>query len=160
MNKPSPEAQTNQAAPTIGATVRELWHTTCVWFTALVLVILLLRAILSESFSMVGVPLLQFFLLLPFSFLTALAGLVRRSAALSTVARCLLHPLLCLGGFYLFLYLPYQIETAPSGADILMILFLVALVYAIGAGIYALCTRKKRRKKIDDTPYVSQFTKK
>ena len=43
--------------------------------------------------------------------------------------------------------------------QVLIILLLVLLLYVIGVGIYAVVTAKTRQKKIDDTPYESQFRK-
>jgi uncharacterized membrane protein len=65
-----------------------------------------------------------------------------------------------LGGFYLFCYLPYQVRTKPSGMQVLMLLLAVLLLYAIVAAIYAAVTAKTRQKRVDETPYQSQFGKK
>lgn len=152
-NKTPPVNNTSSGAPSVA---RALWQRTCVLFTIFSLSLMLLSAILWQSVTEVYVSVIQFLLLLPFALLVALAGMARRSA-LPTGAKVALHPILSLGGFYLCVYLPYQLEKSPSGAQVLMILLLVALVYGIAMGIVALCTAGKRQKAIDETPYVSQF---
>ena len=88
-----------------------------------------------------------------------LAAWVRRSDKLSTGAKVGLHALATLGGFYLFCYLPYQVRTKPAGMQVLIILLLVAILYAVAMGIYAAITAKTRQRQVNDTPYESQFRK-
>ena len=102
---------------------------------------------------------LRFFLLLPFGFTLTLAARVRRSDKLTAGAKVGLHALATLGGFYVFCYLPYQVRSKPSGMQALIILLLVAVLYAAVMGIYAAATAKSRQSRIDDTPYESQYRK-
>ena len=154
------EKDTAESAVTSLPTVslpRALWQGTCVRYTLLCLCLLLVSAIMADSLTVTYVDTVRFFLLLPFALCLTLATHVRRSDKLSGGAKGVLHPLLSLGGFYLACYLPYQISTKPSGSQVLMILLLAAVLYGLGMGIFALVTRKSRQKKLDDTPYVSQF---
>ncbi len=143
--------------PSLLAPVKALWLGTCARYTVLTLVALLVNALISESLTKTYVDTIHFFLFLPFSLCLTLAALVRRSDKLSKGWRVLLHPLLFFGGFYLCLYLPYQIETRPTGGQVLIILTLVLLLYATAMGIYLLATSKQRRKKEEETPYKSLF---
>ena len=156
MNKPTPDAKNNQA-PSL---LRELWLGTCSRYTVLCLCLLIISAIASASLTVTYVDTLRFFLLLPFALCITLAARIRRADKLSTAAKCTLHPLLFLGGFYLCCYLPFQISTKPSGGQILLILCLAVLLYGVGMLILWLATRKHRQNVIDSTPYVSQFGKK
>ena len=137
--------------------LRSLWLSTCARFTVLCLLLLLISAIMADSLTTTYVDTVRFFLLLPFGFCLTVAARVRRSDKLSVGAKCGLHPLASLGGFYLCCYLPYQISTKPSGSQVLIVLLFVAILYGIGMGIYALVTRSSRHKKLEDSPYVSQF---
>ncbi len=160
MNKRSPQAQNNETSPAPRSRLLDLWLGTCARYTVITLLALLISAILHDSMTHTYVDAGRFFLFLPFSCALTLAAWVRRSSALSGGARLALHPALALGGFYLCLYLPYQIETKPSGQQILLILLLAAIVYLTVMGVYLLCTRRSRQKSINDTPYTSQFGKK
>lgn len=160
MNKRPPKAQNIQTEPTtlpLADCLRSLWRGTCAWFTVLCTVLLLISLALSDSLI---IEPSRFLLLLPFSFLLAAAALVRRAKRLPVAARCILHPILALGGFYLCCYLPYQINAKPSGSQIFLVLLLVAILYGVGMGIYLGVTYALNRKKDDSADYVSQFGKK
>ncbi len=160
MNNRPADAQNNSVSSSAPRWLRDLWLGACARYTVLALLMLLLNAILHDSLTETYVDTLRFFLLLPFSAMLTVAALVRRSERLSGRVRLLLHPLVTLGGFYLCLYLPYQIETKPSGQQVLLIVLLAIILYALVMGIYLLCTRRSRQKSIDNTPYVSQFNRK
>jgi hypothetical protein len=90
----------------------------------------------------------------------ALATNLRRTDKLKAGAKCVLHPLLTMGGFYLFGYLPFQLRSKPSGQQILLMLILAILVYGLIMGVVCLVSRAQRRKQLEDTPYVSQYNRK
>lgn len=155
MNKKAPEAH-NTNAPSL---LRSLWLGTCARYTLLCLILLVTSSIAADSLTLTYVDSVRFFLLLPFGLCLTLAAMTRRSATLSTGAKCALHPLITLGGFYVFCYLPYQLRTKPSGMQILIILLLVIILYATVMAIYAAAVSKRNRKKAEETPYESQFSK-
>ena len=163
MNKPAREAQNTKVEAVDSsdprATLRALWLGTCARYTVLCLIMLVTSAIASDSLTVTYVDTVRFFLLLPFGLCLTLAATVRRSDKLSALAKVGLHALSTLGGFYLFCYLPYQVRTKPTGMQVLIILLLVVVLYAAVMGIYAAVTAGARQKKIDDTPYESQFRK-
>ena len=160
MNKPAPAAQnTVTETGTPGAIIRNLWLGTCARYTVLCLILLITSAIASDSLTVTYVDTVRFFLLLPFGLTLTLAAKARTSATLSAGVKLGLHALATLGGFYLFCYLPYQVRTKPSGMQVLIILLLVLILYVIGAGVYAIVSATAGQKKIDDTPYESQFRK-
>ena len=158
MNKRSPEAQNKQTPPPAKSSLPQaLGLGTCARYTVLALVILFFGVITSDSLSVAYVDTVSFFLLLPLGFCLTLATEVRKTDKLTPVAKCLLHPLLVLGGGYLCFYLPFQVRTKPSGSQALMMILLGAILYAAVMTVVLLVSRRSRRKKIDDTPYVSQF---
>ena len=157
MHKPSPEVQNKQTSTTLG---KRLWLGTCVRYTVLALLTLLFSALLSDSVTATYVDTLRFFLLFPFGFCLTVATLVRQAESWSTALRCALHPLLVLGGGYLCFYLPYQARTKPSGSQALMMVLLGVVLYATVMGIILLITRKQRREKQEQIPYVSQYRQK
>lgn len=162
MNKRPSPTQNKREAESAASLPRELWLGSCARFTVLCLILLpisLLVALAAESLNAAYIDPLRFLLLLPFAFCLTLAARTRRSRTLSTGAKCALHPLLVLGGFYLCGYLPFQISSKPSGQQILLILLLAALVYGLFMGIFCLITRGIRRREIDETPYVSQYNR-
>ena len=155
MNKPASEAHNTNAL----TLVKDLWLGTCARYTVLCLILLVTSAIASDSLTVTYVDTVRFFLLLPFGISLTLAAWVRRSDKLTTGAKVGLHALATLGGFYLFCYLPYQVRTKPAGMQVLIILLLVVILYAVAMGIYAAVTAKTRQRQVDDTPYESQFRK-
>ena len=160
MNKPTREVQnTTIGEATPKACLKSLWLGTCSRFTLLCLFMLVTSAIASDSLTITYVDTVRFFLLLPFGLCLTLAAWVRRSPRPSSGAKVGLHALATLGGFYLFCYLPYQVRTKPSGMQILIILLLAVILYALIMGVYAAVTAKSRQRKRDDVPYESQFRK-
>ena len=158
MNKPAPEAQNKQATP--ASTLMGLWLGTCARYTVLCLILMLISAVTATEQNPPYIDTLRFFLILPFAFCVTVAARIRNADKLSTGAKYVLHPITVLGGFYLFCYLPFQVSTKPSGQQVLLILLLAAVVYGIFMGIFCLIRSGSRRKKVEDTPYVSQFGKK
>lgn len=137
-----------------------LWQGTCTRYTVLCLLLLVTSAIFSGSLTVTYVDTVRFFLLLPFALCLTLANRVRHSPRLSLAPKVGLHVLSVLGGFYLFCYLPYQIRTSPHGMQILLILLLAILLYGLVMGVVLALSAVTRRRKQEQTPYESQFSKK
>ena len=132
---------------------------TCIWFTVLslcILLVTLLSSTIDDTSSSAYLRVSRFLLLLPFAFCAALAGEVRRSA-LPAATRGILHPLISLSGFILFVYLPVNLEQAHTPAKTLLWILAILAVYLVGFFIYLGVRRVRNRKKAADTPYQSQF---
>ena len=157
MNQPHTDARKSPAAATPAEILQGVWLGTCARYTVLCLLLLLVSAIVSDSLTVTYIEPIRFFLLLPFAGFLKLATMTRKAASLATGAKCALHPLLVMGGFYLCCYLPFQVASNPSGQQVLLLLLLAALVYALFMGIFLLITHSLGRKKKADTPYVSQY---
>lgn len=160
MNKRPSNTQNKNENPS--SLLRDLWLGSCARYTVLCMLLLpvsFLVSLASESVNAAYIDPLRFLLLLPFAFCLTLAARTRRAGSLSTAAKCTLHPILVLGGFYVFGYLPFQIASKPSGQQILLILLLAALVYGLFMGVVCLISRSARRKQVEDTPYVSQYAR-
>lgn len=155
MNKSSREAQNNQTPASTVA--KEIWLGTCARYAVLTLVILFFGMLTSDSLSVTYVDTVSFFLLLPLGLCLTLATRLRKTNALRTVAKYILHPLLVLGGGYLCFYLPYQIRNKPTGSQTLIMILLGVILYIAVMSVVLLVSHKARQKKIDDTPYVSQY---
>ena len=159
MNKRAPKVQNNPADESgtkLRTLLRDLWFGSCARLTVLCAALLLLCPIIGQP----GPEWYRFLLIYPFALFLAGAAAVRRAGQMTTVTKCILHPVLTLGGFYLCCYLPYQLTTKPSGAQVLLVLLLVGVLYAVVMGIYLAVTSALRRKKGDAVEYVSQFGKK
>lgn len=138
------------------AALRGFWLDTAARYTVLVLLSLGVNALMSRSLTGTYMDTLRFLLLLPFA--AALTGGARiRHASLSGGAKLALHALCVLGGFYLSVYLPYQLTVRPTGQQILLLLMLVLVIYVITVVIYIVARGSARQKRVDETPYVSQF---
>jgi amino acid transporter len=155
MNKPAQEAQNNQKLAS--SPVKEIWLGTCARYTVLTLLILFFGMITSESLTVTYVDTVSFFLLLPLGFCFTLATRLRKADRISATTKCILHPLLVLGGGYFCFYLPYQVRSKPSGGQALIMILLGVILYVAVMAVVLLVSRKARQKKIDNTPYVSQY---
>ena len=161
MNKRPLDTHNKQESPLPAPSLpRELWTGTCIRYTLLCLLLLFISACTFDAETPTYVDPLRFFLLLPFACLLTVAAKTRRSDKLTTGVKCILHPILSLGGFYICCYLPFQVSTKPSGAQVLLMLLLAALVYGLIMTAVCLITASHRRKQTEETPYVSQYTKK
>jgi uncharacterized membrane protein len=160
MNKRPAEPPKQTPETTRPSPLRELWLASCARYTVLCMLLLLISAIVSDSLTVTYVDTVRFVLLLPFAVCLALATNLRRTDKLKAGAKCVLHPLLTMGGFYLFGYLPFQLRSKPSGQQILLMLILAILVYGLIMGVVCLVSRAQRRKQLEDTPYVSQYNRK
>ena len=125
----------------------------CCWFTALCLFLLLLNATVWQTN---GVPPLRYLLLFPLGLCASAAGMVRASACPRSV-RYTLHPVLVVGGIYLFALLPYQISSDAPAATVLIMVFLILALYGAAVGIAALILRKKATAAVEKQDYQSQF---
>ena len=160
MNKRAPNAQNNRAdgfENMVAGFMKDLWMGSCVRFTILCLALLLLSFMMEDSLTVAPS---RFLLLFPFAIFLKGAAWTRRTAQLTTVMKCILHPVLTLGGFYLCCYLPYQVSAKPSGAQVFLVLLVVGILYAIVMGIYLAVAYALRGKKNEKAEYVSQFGKK
>ena len=157
MNKSSPEAQNNQTPASTVA--KEIWLGTCARYAVLTLLVLFFGMISADSLTVTYVDTVSFFLLLPLGFCLTLATRLRKTDMLNTTAKCILHPLLVLGGGYLCFYLPYQVRSKPSGSQTLIMVLLGVILYLTVMAVVLLISRKARQKKIENTPYVNQYDK-
>lgn len=134
-------------------TGKYLWNGTCRYFT-LFCVILLILAFFNVFGS--SVPPIRFLLLLPMAATVASANAIFSLTDWSAGVRHVLHMILCLLGFYLFVCLPVQIS---SGGSTFVMFVLAILLYAIGLAVYLIVGHARKNKKTESVPYESQFTK-
>ncbi len=128
----------------------------CLWYTGISLFILLIN-VFSSTNEGTYVDAKRFLLFFPLALALAAAGVVRETETLPTWARVILHPLLSIGGVYLCFFLPYQVQQGANPGRGAALILITAMGYGIVALILFLCSRKAAQKKIDSTPYESQF---
>jgi hypothetical protein len=152
-------AAKSQTQPDVKARIVSELKNTCVWFTVLSLCILLITLISSavdETSSAAYLRATRFLLLLPFALCATLAGDVRRSS-LPAVVRGILHPVLSLGGFILFIYLPVNLSQGHTSMQTLLWILAILVIYLVGFLVYIGISHAKRSKKGNSAPYQSQF---
>ena len=136
-----------------------LLNGTCRYFT-LFCVLLLILAFFdvfgSPDSAPASVPPIRFLLLLPLAATVAAANAMYRFTAWSGTLRHVVHMVLCLLGFYLFVCLPVQLL---SGGSVFVMFAFACLLYIIGLVVYVIVKRKKDRKQAKDVPYQNQFIK-
>ncbi len=104
-----------------------LFTGTCVWFTVLSVIFIVIRAIASGIDGAI-LEVSSFLLLLPCGLLLSSAGLIYRHSPLATWLRFLLHWLLTLTAFFCFLWLP---SGDRSGVKNLLAIAFFTLAYVI-----------------------------
>lgn len=131
---------------------------TCMWFTVMFLLLTCVGAVTTGSFDMNYIHTVRYILLIPYALLLTLAGMARTSS-LPGPARGVLHFVCAVGGFWLCVYLPYQLEVKPLPRNILIIMLLVSILWFIGFFIRLGVVRRRQRRAVEDQPYESQFKK-
>lgn len=152
---------TNQAPQTLAEAFpipARLIRGTCFWFTIMFLILLCVGAVTTGSFDMNYIHTIRYLLLIPYAFCLTLAGMVRTSP-LPGPARGILHAVCSVGGFWLCVYLPYQLEAKPLARNTLIIMTLVLILWLIGFFIRLGIVRRRDRRAIEDKPYENQFKK-
>lgn len=120
--------------------IKRIFSGTCLWFTLLAVSLMLIRLIADgDSDGILEIP--RFLLLLPCGLFLAAAGTVYRHTALAAWVRLLLHYLLSMLAFFLFLWLPAGGHTAVK--NLLAIVFFTLIYVAVFAVV--LLTRKRIR---------------
>lgn len=98
----------------------------CVYYAAASLILLVAKLILDgDAGAIISVG--NFLLLFPFGLSISVAQLIYRLPSLPRWGRMLLHYLISLTAFLLFLWLPSKAQTSPSST--LVALFLLSLLY-------------------------------
>lgn len=148
----------HQPAETPAATLaRTLLTRTCIYFTVLFLIFCAVAAV-SGNLDRQVFDQISFLLYIPFSFCLSLAAEARRSS-LPTAGKAVLHYAATVGGFWLFVFLRYQLVARPQAKWVLMIMLLVSVLWLIAFFIWLGVTRKQHRRAVEDKPYVNQFKK-
>lgn len=120
--------------------IKQIFSGTCLWFTLLAVGLMLIRLIADgNGDGIIEIP--RFLLLLPCGLFLAAAGTVYRHTALAAWVRLLLHYLLSMLAFFLFLWLPAGGHTAVK--NLLAIVFFSLIYVAVFAVV--LLTRKRIR---------------
>lgn len=119
---------------------------TCVWFTLLSVVLMVIRAI-TDGIDGGIIEISRFLLLLPCGLFLAGAGIVLRHTSLSRWLRMLLHYLLTTLAFFLFLWLP---GGSHSGVQNLLALVFFTVGYALVCGVVRLTRHRYRNIREED----------
>ncbi len=108
-------------------TLVKKWLTdTCIWFTVITLILMIIPVILGSSLE--SKPYVkQFLFILPFSLSFSAAQMLLRAKPLSSSAKRVLHYLITLLAFYLFLWLPAK--SISGFTAVLIALFLLSILY-------------------------------
>lgn len=126
--------------------IRQLIGGTCQWFTLLAVGLMLIRLIVEGNGDGI-IEITRFLLLLPCGLFWTAAGVVYRHTALAGWLRLLLHYLLTVLAFFLFLWLPTGTHT---GVKNLLAIVFSSLIYAIVFAIVLLTRRRIRGIREED----------
>lgn len=127
MRKPATQPTSTSALQT----VMRIFQNACCIFAGCSLALILIQWAISGSIDDAIIAVESFLLLYPLSLGISAANIARRSQGLSRAAKCILHPVLCLGGIFLA-YLPYMTKNAFPAGTVMVHLFAFAVAYGIG----------------------------
>ena len=119
---------------------KQLFTGTCVYYSVFSLVLLVVSIIFKGGVENVGIGVLNVLLLFPFSFALSGAEFLRKSTKLSGAVRMLLHYLILVAAFLLFLWLPSNM-TKNLGNGLLMICLVTAVYWLV----YLICRLTVKR---------------
>ncbi len=121
------------------ALVKKWLTDTCVWFTVITLILMIIPLILKRKFD--DIPnVKQFLFLLPFAMSFSAAQMLLKAKSLSATAKRGLHYIITLLAFFFFLWLPAN--TVSGATAVLIALFLLSLLYWL---IYLIALLTKKR---------------
>lgn len=126
---------------------KRLLTRTCVWFTLLSVVLMVIYAVRSGADGTFFIELYRYFLLLPCSLFWAGAGIVYRYTAWGAFPRLLLHYLLTTLAFFLFLWLP---RGGHGGVRNLLAVAFFTVGYAIVFALIRLTRHRYRNIREED----------
>ena len=110
----------------ISEILKKLFTGACIYYSAASVALILLKLILSGAQNSV-ISVISFLLLFPFGLTVSGAQMVYRRSPLPSWSRLLLHFLMILSAFFLFLWLPAQ--SHASAGSTLVALFLLTVAY-------------------------------
>lgn len=134
---------------------RVLVHT-CICFTLTSLLLLFIYWVISKDTTH-GIQPLPFLLMLPFSFLFALANAELSRAPMPKVLRVAIHYILTVGGAFVCLYLPNRGSGSTSSQG-LVLFFVFTALYAVIMIPLLILSARARHVKRDETEYKSVYT--
>ncbi len=136
--------------------VRSILKGAAVTYTTVVLFVCFVLTGVSENSA--GISPMNFLLIFPFALCFSLANHLLRSEKLGGFPKFLLHFLLTIGGFFVFLYLP----AFPGGksSSSVLVLFIVTIVYLILYGTVLLLRKRWKKEFGTETTYTAQFSSK
>ena len=144
----------------------KLWgvvKNSCCVFTLCSMILILINWMMGGEMAGKSIYVNAFLLLYPFSLCVATARYIRLSKSVLVWVKCVLHPLLCLGGI-LMAYLPYMTRNGFSAGQVLVHWVAFIAVYGITMLLVALLSKslggkigKNKEGKKQET-YVPLFS--
>ena len=117
----------------------------CVYYAVFSMLLIVIGIILKGSISDVAISVVNTLLLFPFGLAMTGAQMLAQSKAFSKILRTLLHYLISMVAFFLFLLLPAN--PSAKGSYYLVGLLLVSLLYWIAFAIVAITKKRLRSFK-------------
>ena len=122
-------------------------------FTAISLMLLISQSLTASKVGVVFADPARFRAIYPFTLCTAAAGLVFKTK-MKMWTKLLIHYAVTIVSFYLFVCSPIKSSTNPVA-----IIALASLIYLLGAAADLIIRAAINKKKRDDTPYQSVYSK-
>lgn len=120
----------------------------CVYFTVIALFVILLNFITGNVDDVGRINTLLFLLMFPCGLCLSFAGILLKFKKIPRWARWLLHYLITLLSFYLFLVLPSDAKF--NGSSLLVLFVLATVIYWIVIGLVSLTLHRVRRLLSED----------
>ena len=136
------------SSPTSTLIYIAMWS--CVYFTAVSVILLMLQALQADSLY---VKPDRFLLILPFGVSMSIGNLIIKAKALKLRWKVILHYASSLLAFYLFLVLPAETLTNP-----LPLMMIITVAYFLVATPILIILNIKNKKSREEAPYKSMFS--
>ena len=141
----------NEASNSTKKTLMYLFLWSSAYFTVITLLLLFAQAL--EEDTRYVLP-SRFLLIYPFGVMMALGNLILMTKKIKLAAKTMLHYLITLTSFYLFLLAPSK----GSGNPFVLILILTAVYFIIATPLIIVFSYKNKKQN-ETIPYKSQFSK-
>ena len=129
----------------ISTLIKTLLTGACVYYAVFSLLLIVIGIILKGGISDVAISVVNMALLFPFGLVMTGAQLLAKSEAFSKILRTLLHYLITLVAFFLFLLLPAN--PSAKGSYYLVGLLMISILYWLAFAIVAITKKRLRSFK-------------
>ena len=152
-NKKSIPATEELKTTTAADIIKQIISHSCIYFTAVALVLLIAQAISSGESGKTIEP-TRFLMIYPFTLALASADCIFKARSMGTGAKVAIHYAITIIAFYLFICAPVK-----SSANPIVIILFMSFIYFVIATPILIVRHLIKKKKEKEVPYQSVYSK-